>query len=330
VRRRVFISCVVCTAFAWPLAALAQQPAQLPRVGYLVAGAPEIPVNRLLRATFVEGMREFGYVEGRDYVLEERYFGADARAQVPLGEELARLPVDVLFTSDANTGGRAAVAVLPTLPVVFPVNGDPVGNGLARSLARPGGNFTGLASFSVDLARKRLELTKELMPSARRVALLTNPTNALHARTASELARAARDLALDLRTFAASGPEELDAAFAAMQAWPAEVVALLDDPVFFNQYDAVGAAATRHNLALVSGFWRIPKEGLLFAYATNNNEAWRRAGGYVARILQGAKPGDLAIEQPTKFDFTIDLRTAKALGIAIPQSVLIRADEVIE
>ena len=319
---------VALASVSAPIDAAAQEPAQMPRVGIVLPGV-NFPVVKAYTDAFQQGMRDLGYIEGRNYILDPRYYGTDPRNGAPLAAELARSHVDVLVTGQPTIAGPAALAVDPDLPIVFPVGGNAVALGLAKSLGHPGGNYTGLGTFP-ELAAKHLELAREMLPSAKRIAILRNTSSSSHAQQIASLEAPAETLGFILKDFAVERAEEFPPAFATMRGWQADAVISLDDQMFLPNREAIGAAAAREKLPLVAGFPEMPREGCLLTYAVSFKDNFRRAADYVVRILKGAKPGDLPIQQPTRLELTLNLNTAKQLGITIPHSLLMRADEVIE
>jgi putative ABC transport system substrate-binding protein len=322
--RRTFVHRIAFGVLALPLAVLAQQAARVSRIGYLRRTSREAADIEALRL----GLRELGYVEGQNLVIDERYANGDAARLPDLARELSELKVQV-FVVDGAATVHAVREIVGATPLVFTLMGDPVGGGFVRSLDHPGGTMTGLTNFSGELLVKRLQLLNEAVP-AKRVAFLFNPTSFNPARTAEHLQRAARSLAIDLTLVDAPTPGDFAGAFAKMsQAGVA--AALVDaDAMFFSQRARIVDLAAKHHLPAVYAEREFADAGGLMAYAPNGSLNFHRAATYVDRILKGAKPGDLPIEQPTKFELVINLKTAKALGLSLPQSLLRRADEVIQ
>ncbi|HEV2056382.1 MAG TPA: ABC transporter substrate-binding protein [Methylomirabilota bacterium] len=311
---------------AVPLAAEAQAPAKVPRIGFLSARPPTD--NPYFIESFRQGLRELGYVEGQNIAIEYRFAEGRPERLPALAAELVRLKVDVLVTA-GPPAPEAAKQATGTIPIVFAVAADPVAVGLVASLARPGGNITGLASISPDLIGKQLELLKEVVPNISRVAVLQNPSNDSHPHTLRQAEGAARGLGVQLHIVQVRTPPEIDAAFAAMRSQRAGGVLVLRDPLFLTQRTQIAALAAKSRLPAVYGFREEAEAGGLMAYGASVPLMYRRAATYVDKILKGAKPADLPVEQPTKFELVINLKTAKALGLTIPQSLLLRADEVI-
>jgi putative tryptophan/tyrosine transport system substrate-binding protein len=312
-------------ALAAPLAAEGQ--AAVPHVGVLAAtSAEDLPQSEGLR----HGLRERGYVEGQNIVIQYRWARGNFERLPDLAAELVRLnpAVIVAFVTQASL---AATRATTTIPIVMVGVGDPVGAGLVGSLARPGGNVTGNSSVSVDVVGKSLEILKEVAPERRRVSILWNPANAVfQTRMVKEAEAAGRGLGFQVQTIAASDASAIDKAFQLMARERAEALAVLSDPIFVAERTRIATLAAKGRLPSVSGLREYADAGGLVAYGPNFYELYRGAAAYVDRILKGAKPGDLPVEQPTKFELVINLKTAKALGLTIPPSLRARADQVIE
>jgi putative tryptophan/tyrosine transport system substrate-binding protein len=326
--RRAFMCTVAGSLLIAPFAVLAQQTAKVSRIGYLRRTSREPADIEALR----RGLRELGYVEGQNLVIDERYANGVAARLPALARELVELKVQV-FVVDGGATVRAVREVVGATPLVFTFTGDPVVAGFVQSLDHPGGTITGLTSFSGELLLKRLQLLREVVP-AKRVGFLFNPTGLSPTRPAplayEHLTGAARSLGIDLTRVDARGPGDLAAAFAKMsQAGVA--AALVDaDAMFFSQRGRIVDLAAKHRLPAVYAEREFADAGGLMAYGPNVSARFHRAATYVDKTLKGAKPGDLPIEEPTRIDLVINLKTAKALGITIPQSLLVRADEVIQ
>jgi putative tryptophan/tyrosine transport system substrate-binding protein len=282
------------------------------------------------RDAWRSGLRERGWIEGKNLLVEYRYY-AETPDRVPaLAAELVALNPDLLIA----VGPQAALALksaTATIPIVFVVVADPVVIGLVQSLSRPGGNITGLATLVPgDFVAKRIEILRELVPGASKIALLVNPNNPLHRLTlAEEAPRAARNLGVVVLIVEATRPEEIDAAFASAAAQHADAIVDLNDPLTNSQGQRVVALAAKHHLP-ASYLFRQPYIGGLIVYGPDVPDLFRRAGDYVDKVLKGTKPSDLPVEQPTKFELVINMKTARALGVTVPPSLLVRADEVIE
>jgi ABC-type uncharacterized transport system substrate-binding protein len=324
---RLVVTLLALALFAAPLSAGAQQARKAPQIGVLGATrAEDLPQSEGLR----HGLRERGYVEGQNIVIEYRWAQGRFERLPELAAELAGLKpaVIVAFVTQASLAARKATS---TIPIVMVGVGDPIGAGLVASLARPGGNVTGNSSISVEVVGKSLELLTEVAPGRRRVSILWNPANAVFQTQMVKAAEAAsRRLGLQAHVIAASDAGAIDKAFQSMTRERAEALAILSDPVFVAERTRIASLAAKSRLPSVSGVREYAEAGGLVTYGPNFYELYRGAAAYVDRILQGAKPGDLPIEQPTKFELVINMKTAKALGLTIPPSVLARADEVIQ
>ncbi len=310
-----------------PLAAEAQAPAKVPRIGFLSSRSPTETAPYL--GVFRQGLRELGYVEGQNIAIEYRFAEGRPERLPALAAELVRLKVDVMVTT-ASPAPQAAKQATSTIPIVFAASGDPVSEGLVASLARPGGNITGLSSISPEVVGKQLELLKEVAPQVSRVAVLQNPSNHTHPHTLRQAEGAARALGVKLHIVQAGSPAEIDAAFAAMRSQRAGGVLVLRDALFLAQRTQIAALAAKSRLPAMYGLREEAEAGGLMAYGASVPVMYRRAATYVDKILKGAKPADLPVEQPTKFELVINLKTAKALGLTIPPSLLQRADELIQ
>jgi ABC-type uncharacterized transport system substrate-binding protein len=324
--RRDFIALIGSAAAAWPLAARAQQPGKLPRVGYIRAGTPN---NDPFREEFVRGMRDLGYVEGRNIAYEFRHYGDDVESIAPLISDLLRAKVDIIVAG-GTAAVRAAQTATQSIPIVMGAAADPLGIGLVAGLARPGGNTTGLSILSTELTVKRLEVLKKVMPKAIRIAILQQPANPAHPMFIKEIERTAGLLGLTYRILEARGSEDFEPSFASMRAWPADAIFVLDDPTFIASRAGMAEEAARHRLPLICGFREMTQAGCLFSYSVSIKDMWYRSATFVDKILKGAKPSDLPVQQGTKFEFVINLKTAKALGLEVPRTLVARADEVIE
>ncbi len=320
--RRTFLCGLTLGTLAAPLAAEPQQPAKIPRIGILSsssAGSPE---------AFGQGLRDLGYVEGQNIVIERRH--AKSYEELPrLAAELVRLKVDVIF-APGSPAAQVARDSVQTVPVVFVTFADPVQTGLVASLARPGRNLTGLTMISAELTGKRLQLLREALPKVSHVAVLVNPANASSREQLAETQSAARSLGMRLEAHEVRVPQELEAAFAAMRRAHADALFILPDTMFASERRRIAGLAEKNRLPAMFHVRPYVDAGGLMAYGPSFADANRRAATYVDKILKGAKPGDLPVEQPTKVELVINLKTAKALGITIPQSLLLRADQVIE
>ena len=324
--RRDFLI-AVGAILAAPLAADAQQAEKVPRIGFLSATSPSD--RPPLFDAFRQRLRELGWVEGKNIVIDYRYAQGQVDRLPDLAAELVRLKVDLLV-SWGTQGVTAAKSATKTIPIVKIAVRDPIGIGLIASLARPGGNVTGVSgSAGLEWVAKQLELLKQTVPKIRRVAILSNPTNAYHQLAIRELDGAARSLGVQLQLLEARGPNEFDGAFAAMAKESVGALLVLSDAMLNSHATRLADLAARGRLPAVYGVRESVEAGGLMSYGPSFLDSFRRAATYVDKILKGAKPGDLPVEQPTKFELVINLKTAKSLGLTIPQSVLVRADEVI-
>ena len=320
--RRLFMLALV-GALA-PLASGAQQPTAMARIGVLGLANPVAYAAQL--EAFRAGLREVGYVEGKNIAIEYRWADGHYERLKELAAELARLKVDVIVTHGA--GSMAAKSVTTTTPVVTYL-GDMVAAGLAASLAHPGGNITGTSFLGPELTAKRLELLKEAVPRLAQVAIVRNPAGVSSLRISETMNATARQLKMTLHTHDVKDPAQLEAVFAAMVKDRVGAIVLLDDPMFIANYKAIGDLALRNRLPAI-GFTGFAEAGGFMTSGVNLVELWRRQAYFVDKILKGANPANIPIEQPTKFEFVINLKTAKALGIKIPQTLVQRADKVIE
>jgi putative ABC transport system substrate-binding protein len=322
----------VVVLLAVAVIAEAQPPGKVPRIGYLVTGSLESPETRVLLDAFRQGLSERGYVEGQNIVIE--YRAADGKIERLPGRatELARLNIDLIVAGN-TPAARAAQQATTRIPIVAPVMGDPVGDGLVASLARPGGNITGLTFLGPELVPKRVELLKEALPRVSRVAALWHP-GAFGERTTRDMLKetetAARTLGMQLQLVGVRGPDELDRAFSTMTRERAEALIIFPSPMLFNERRRIVDLAAKHRLPSMSGAREFVELGGLIAYGASINDLIRRGANHVDKILKGAKPADLPVEQPTKFELIINLKAAKQIGLTIPPNLLARADKVIK
>jgi len=306
--------------------ATAQPPEKVPRVGYLNPGSASDPLRQRRLDAFRQSLRELGYVEGQNIAIESRWAEGKYDRYPALAADLVRLKVDVIV-AQSGAATQATQQATRTVPIVM----DPVGSGIVSSLARPGGNVTGTSVMAPDLVGKQLELIKEVVPKVSRVALLRHPANPASATYLRGAEAAARILGVRLQTLDARNPQEIDSAFAAMTRERAGALLIFPDTLFGTQRRQIAELAAKTRLpAIHGGMSEYAEAGGLMAYSPNNLDLERRAATYVDKILKGAKPADLPVEQPTKFELVINLKTAKALGLTIPPTVLLRADQVIE
>jgi putative ABC transport system substrate-binding protein len=329
--RRTFVGAVAGALLASPFTAEAQLAAKIARIGYLNVNAAS--ANPRLFEAFRQGLRDLGYVEGRNLLIEFRSAeGKSERLQV-LAAELVTLRVDVFVTGGGTLAALAAQRATGSIPIVFNSVGDPVASGLVASLARPGANITGLSLLFPELVGKCLELLKQAVPGVGRVAVLFQP-GAVPERSERDILKgaevAAQALGVRLQTVEARGPADLDRAFADMVRARADALTVLSTPMFLSERRRLADLAAARRLPTVFSFREYVEAGGLMSYGPDVADMSRRSATYVDRILKGAKPGDLPVEQPTKFELVINLKAAKDLGLTIPQSVLARADEVIQ
>jgi ABC-type uncharacterized transport system substrate-binding protein len=324
-RRREFITLVGGTAAAWPLAARAQQPGKLPTIGFLAADA-SIESQRV--AAFVQRLRELGWIDARNLAIEYRWAEGRNERYAESAAEFVRLKVDVIVTV-ATPPSLAAKQATAVIPIVFAAAGDPVGTGLVASLAQPGGNVTGLSSQGSDTAAKRLELLREVVPDLRRLAIMGNVGNPINLLERDEVQVAARTLGLEVAALEIRRAEDISPAFDALRG-RANALYVCVDPLLNTHRIRINTLALAARLPTMHGLREYVEAGGLMSYGPNLPDLLRRAADYVDKILHGAKPGDIPVEQPTKFDLIINLTTAKALGLDVPPTLLARADEVIE
>jgi ABC-type uncharacterized transport system substrate-binding protein len=331
-RRREFITTIAVGATAWSLAARAQQPKRAPQIGFLTTGSLESPETRTGLNAFHQGLREHGYIDGQNIFVEVRAANSKVEQFPALANELIGLNVDLIVATN-SLAARAVQRATTTIPVVVPVMGDPVGDGLVSSLARPGGNITGLTFLGPQLVPKRLALLKEALPTASQVAVLWHPA-AYGERTMNDMMKEAEAAALTLgahlQLVAVRGPDELDRAFSTIAGERADALFVFPSPMLFTERKRIVDLTAKHRLPLVAMSKEFVQLGGLMSYGSNITDFNRLCAAYVDKILRGAKPADLPVEQPTKFELFINLKTAKALGIEIPATLLARADEVIE
>ena len=310
-----------------PLAAAAQPAGRTVTIGYLGNSSPSLEAN--LVEAFREGLRQLGYVEGRNLIITYQWAWGNQERFGVLAGELVRLKPDVILTA-GTPGTLAAKQATQSIPIVTAVAGDPVASGLVASLAKPGGNVTGLAGLTPELEGKRLELFKEVVPKLSRVAVLLNPANPFTTIAWKETQSAAKALGVKLQPVEARDPNDLDRAFATIKAARPQGLILIADRFLLIYRAPIVEFMTKNRLPGMFPFREFAREGGLMAYGPDYTDMYRRAAVYVDKILKGAKPADLPVEQPMRFELVLNMKTAKALGLKIPQSVLIRADQVIE
>ena len=327
--RRVFITVVTGSLLAAPLATEAQEASKAARIGYLAANRA---AGLHLQEAFLQGLRDLGYVEGRNLVIEFRDAGGNLDRLPALAAELVALKVDVIV-APSTVAAPIAKQATKTLPIVFALVADPVGSGLVTSLARPGGNVTGLSVLATEIVGKRLELLKQAVPGVSRVAVLWQPGSADERAQRDQLKEAevaARALGMRLQFAEARGPGDFDRAFSEMVRARAAALILLGHVGFFSERRHLVDLTAKNRLPAVYAAREFVDAGGLMSYAVNFQDVFRRCAVYVDKILKGAKPGDLPVEEPTKFELVINLKAAKALGLTMPPSLLQRADRVIE
>ena len=327
--RRKLVIALGAGALAAPLRSFAQQPSKVWRVGFLSTRNRPISLDSDVFGAFRQGMRELGYVEGKNLVIEWRFADTHYERLAGLAAELVQMKMDVLVAG-GNDAPLAMQKITATIPIVMAGASDPVGSGLIKSLARPEGNITGLSTISNDLGPKRLELLLGMAPKLSRMAVLMNPANTVHTRSLKKVQAAAQKLGVTILPLAARNAPEIENAFSVMAREKAGAVIVERDALFNQQVRQIAQLAMKHRLLSITGVREYVEVGGLMSYGSNNADGFRRAATYVDKILNGAKPGDLPIEQPTKFELFINGKTAKALGLTIPQSLLISADKVIE
>jgi len=323
-RRRDFITGIAGSAAAWPLAARAQQPAKT--IGFLGTSTRSAEAQWI--AAFLERLRELGWIEGRTIAIEYRWAEGSEERFAQIATELVRLKVDIIVTwgSEAVVAAKQATSVIP---IVFAASGDPIGTGLVVSLARPGGNVTGLSNQETDIAAKRLELLREVVPGLRRLAIMFNVDAPVSVLDMREVQAAAGTLGLDVALSEIRQTKDIASAFDRLKG-RADALYVCTEPLVFTNRVRINILAAAARLPTMHGRREYIEAGGLISYGTNFPDLFRRAGDYVDKILRGASPGDLPVEQPTKFDLVISLITAQALGLDVPPQLLARADEVIE
>src|SRR5437867_426395 len=306
--------------------AQAQQPKKVPRIGFLLASSAGVD-SRV--EAFRQGFRELGYIEGKNIAIEWRYAEGKEDRVPKLAAELVQMNVEIIVTDGTNVT-RAAKNATKTIPIVMASDADPVGNGFVASLARPGGNVTGLVNLLAGLSGKRLEILKEAIPGISRVGVLWNPENPSSISAFKETQEAAQALAMQLQSLEVHGPDEFEGAFQAATKRQARALSVVSDSLMFNNRRRLLELAAKHRLPTMHTQSLWVEAGALMSYGTYFPDLYRRAATYVDKILKGAKPADLPVEQPTKFELVINLKTAKQIGLTIPQSVLYQADKVIK
>jgi len=325
-KRREFITLLGGTTIAWPLAARAQQPT-MPVIGFLHSASPGPFAN--LVVAFRQGLRETGYIEGQNVVIDLRWAEGQNDRLRELAADLVRRQV-IVIAAAGGISARAAKTATTTIPVVFWIEGDPVEVGLVASLNRPGGNLTGVTTLGAELTTKRLELLHELVPTAATIAVLVDPTTLTAETLSRDLQMAARGLGLKVHILRASAEHELDSTFATLAELRPGGVVIGPGPFFSTRSKLLAGLAVHHGIPAIFQFREFVAAGGLMSYGGSMTDLYRLAGVYTGRVLKGEKPADLPVQQSTKIELMINLQTARALGITIPQSLLVRADEVIE
>jgi putative tryptophan/tyrosine transport system substrate-binding protein len=326
-KRRDFITLLGGATAAWPLAARAQQPA-MPMIGYLGSGSADLDGARV--RAFREGLGETNYVEGRNVATEFRWAAGQSDRFPALAAELVREHVTVTIAGGGTRSALALKAATATIPIVFQVAVDPVEAGLVASLNRPGGNLTGVVSLNLEVEPKRLELLRDLVPTANTIALLVNPTSPYAVPLSKEVEAAARTLGLRLHVLHANTERDFDTVFATMVQLRVAAAVIGNDSFFLNRLDQLAAVSVRHAVPTIAPYREFAAAGGLISYGTDVTDSFRQVGIYAGRILKGEKPGDLPVHQATKLELILNLKTAKAIGLTLPLTLLGRADEVIE
>jgi putative ABC transport system substrate-binding protein len=323
-RRRKFLALIGGAAAGWPLAAYAQQASKAARLGYLAPAS-----NPDLQQALLGGLRDLGYVEGQNLAIEYRFMLGQAKSYDELAAEIARLAPDAIVVV-GTPPALAAKRQTTTIPIIMAPAADPLRSGLVASLSRPGGNVTGVSLYGSEIARKRMEIFKEAVVGIQRIAVLANDENPLHRFLWDDLQPIGPALGLQFRLFVVSDLDKLPAVFSAMHQDAIDAITLLTDAQFFSARRQVSSLAAKHRLPAMYESRDSVADGGLISYGANISDLTRRAAAFIIKVLNGAKPADLPIEQPTKFELIINLKTAKALGLEIPPMLLARADEVIE
>jgi putative ABC transport system substrate-binding protein len=325
-KKKIMVLTLCAMLFALCSSVHAQQPAKVPRIGYVIGTAPSANMARI--EAFRQGLRELGYVEGKNIVIEWRHAEGKLDRLPALVAELVRLKVDIIMTG-GPPATRFAKQATSTIPIVMTQDGDPVGNGFVASLARPGGNITGLSTLSPEISGKQLELIKETVPRLSRVAVLGMSTRPGNAQALRETELAAEALGVKLQYVDVLSPKDIEAAFRAARKARADAVLVLSSPVLVSHRTQIAELAVKSRLPAMYYRREYVEDGGLMSYDVSQNDLSRRAATYVDKILKGAKPADLPVEQPTKFEFIINLKAAKQIGLIIPPDVLARANRVI-
>jgi putative ABC transport system substrate-binding protein len=325
-KKQITILTFSALIFALCPTATAQQPTKIPRIGFLITSSPSAIAPRM--DAFRQGLRELGYVEGKNIVLERRHGDGQSDRLPALAAELVTLKVDVIVTS-GPTATRPAKSATSTIPIVMTFDDDPVGSGFVASLARPGGNITGLSTLSPEISGKQLELLKEIVPKLGRVAVIGTSTRKGTEQTLKEMEPAAKALGVKLQYLDVQNPKEIESVFLAASKGRADAVLVLQSPVFNSHRAQIAGLALKGRIPATYPRREFVEDGGLMSYGVSISDLDRRAAGYVDKILRGAKPAELPVEQPTKFELVINLKATKQIGLSIPPNVLARADKVI-
>ncbi len=315
--------------FAGPLGALAQQESKPWRIGFFYFGSRQSAIETGRYAAFLQGMREVGYIEGKHFVVEARYADSNVERFPAVAAELVRSKVDVIV-STSTPMHRVMQKATSTIPIVITVSPDPVKEGLARTLARPGGNITGLATSNAELSRKYLEILSDTIRSLSRIHILFTTGNPTHPDQVSNVRASAEKAGIRVKAFDVAASQDINAAFADIARFRPNAVIILGDGLFIQHARQLAEFGLKHKVPMMFSASEFPEAGALMSYGPDIRDNYRRAARYVDQILKGAKPADLPIEQPSKFELVFNLKTAKALGVQIPKAMLFRADRVIE
>ena len=326
-RRREFIT-VLGGAAAWPLTARAQQP-KIFRLGYLAPSVASDAAAQNLRRQFLLGLRDLGDVEGRNFQMEDRNADGHLERLPVLAADLVRLPVDILVASGGEASVRAAMQATDKIPIVMTIGADPIG-GIVASLARPGGNVTGMSALASEMGSKRVELLKDIIPHASRVAVLWNPDNKSKVTEWNDTQKAAKATGLSLISVEVRAPEEIEGAFASILRERPDAMITLTEALTLANRERIGQFALSNRVPMFAELREFAVAGGLASYGASRPDLWRRSATYVHKIMRGAIPADLPVEQPVKFEMVINLKTAKALGIDVPLHLQQLADEVVE
>jgi putative ABC transport system substrate-binding protein len=326
--RRKLVVALGVGVFASPLISWAQQQGKVWRIGFLALRHVESTSNAYY-FQFSQSLRELGYVEGKNLTIEWRSAEGKSERLPELAAELVKLGVDVIVAA-ATVETAAAQKSTTKIPIVMGSVSDPVGSGLVKSLAHPGGNTTGLSNIGAELGVKHLEMLRSMMPKVTRVAVLVSPNNPAHSNALKNIQAAALGTGIAILAFELKTPQEMESAFSKMTSQRTGGIIVARGPFFNQQVRQIAELAVKNRIPTISGYPECVEAGGLISYASNSTDQWRRVAIFVDKILKGAKPADLPVEQPTKFELVINMKSAKALGLTIPQSVLIRADRVIE